>query len=354
MANLAHGQSRDLAARKAPYIWFPAVKAGSGADVFVERLVAGLHAAGVEAEITWFAHSYELAPFLLKLHRPPAGANIIHSNAACAFAFTGWGLPVVATEHHYVLDPDFDPYKTVLQRAYHRLWIGPWTHRSYRTSTALTAVSQFTANAVTRSHPSAAPAVIPHWLDYQLFSPMDAPVRQAGPFRLLFVGNFSRRKGGDVVEELARRLGDDFEIACTAGLRGGRSQAPTGIRVLGQLSRLELVEAYRSCDAVLVPSRYEGFGYAALEAMACSKPVVGFRSGAIAEVLDDAGSELLVEIDDIDRLEACCRLLAKDRALVEHAGAEGRRRAVGCYSQENAIAAYVDLYDSLLNPKAKQ
>ncbi len=352
MSTFTRGEVLDCATRKAPSIWFPAVKANSGADVFVERLVAGLQAAGVEAEITWFAHAYELAPFLLGLHRPPAGANIIHSNAACAFAFTGWGLPVVATEHHYVLDRDFDPCKTALQRAYHRLWIGPWTHRSYRMSTALTAVSQFTAQAVARARPGTVLRPIPNWLDYRRFSPDPAPRHREGVFKLLFVGNPSRRKGGDVVEQLAGRLGPGFEIICTAGLRGGRVHHSDNIRVLGRLSQDELVETYRDCDAVLVPSRYEGFGYAALEAMACAKPVVGFRSGAIAEVVGSEAGGLLCDIDDIDGLEARCRSLAEDRALAERIGTAGRERALLNFGMERAIPAYLALYDELLRRSA--
>lgn len=40
---------------------------------------------------------------------------------------------------------------------------------------------------------------------------------------------------------------------------------------------------YQSVDAALVPTRYEEFGYVALEAMACGLPVVGFNSSGTSE-----------------------------------------------------------------------
>lgn len=330
-------------------VWLPSIRAGSGADVFVERLAEALQRAGVDVEVTWFAHLYELAPFALAMQRPPPRVNIIHSNAACAFAFKRWGLPVVATEHHYVLDEAFRRGKTLFQRIYHSLWVGPWTHLSYDCCDALTAVSHFTADAIARHRAGVRAQVISHWLDYQVFSPIanSSSEQDALPVRLLFVGNLSKRKGGDVVKELAHRLGDGFEVSYTGGLRRTALERRT-LRNLGRLSQKDLVEAYRGSDAVLVPSRYEGFGYSALEAMACGKPVIGFRCGAMSEVLGDVGKHLLVDIDDIDGLVACCHQIASDRECSRRIGRAGRARAINVYSEDRAVSAYIDTYKTVL------
>lgn len=342
-------------------VWFPSIRAHSGADIFVERLANALQRAGVNVVVTWFSHAYELAPFALALTRPPDGVNVIHSNAACAFAFVHWGLPVVATEHHYVLDVAFRPYKSLFQHIYHQLWIGPWTHLSYRSCSALTAISHFTADVIERHCPGVQARVIPHWLDYYQFSPCasgsdggdEGYALSSVPVRLLFIGNLSRRKGGDVVAELARRLGSDFEISCTGGLR---NRAAEGGRVhnLGRLPQWELIEALRACDGVLVPSRYEGFGYAALEAMACEKPVIGFRCGGVQEVVGKEVDNFLVDIDDIDALEACCRQLKTERvAAARRLGRRGRARALSVYSEDRAVRSYIEIYRSLLAPVRK-
>ena len=52
-------------------------------------------------------------------------------------------------------------------------------------------------------------------------------------------------------------------------------------------------EIYCSADIVVIPSLYEGFGFAVGEVLACKKPVVTTDGGAIPEVISDCG--LVVE-----------------------------------------------------------
>lgn len=332
-------------------IWLPAIRAGSGADVFVERLAAALSARYVEVIVTWFSHRYELFPDLLRRVPSPAGVDIIHANAAQAFAFKRQGIPLVATELHYLLDPDYRPYKSLAQHLYHRLLIGKYLERSFTAADAITAISDFTADVLVRVPKVEVSRTIPLWIDMGLFSPAKALEASVGgkPFRLLFVGNNSRRKGADVLPELAKRLGADYEIRCTAGLR--QYMQATGvenIKVLGRLSEQELVNEYQRCDAVLVPSRYEGFGYAALEAMACAKPVVGFACGAVREVLGKDGEAFLADVDDVEGLAGRCRALAADGVLRRKIGESGRLRAAVAFSEESAISAYLELYQGLV------
>jgi glycosyltransferase involved in cell wall biosynthesis len=331
-------------------VWLPAVRAGSGADVFTERLADALRRRGVNANVTWFPHLSELVPDIWRFCRPPEGTQIIHANSAYAFAFKRHKIPLVITEHHYTLDPAYRPYTTMAQQLYHRGLVGPYMRRSYAAADAVTTDSLFTARVLAEVAGVRATRTIPLWVDYEEFSPAAVAPTEASrvPFRMLFVGNASARKGADLIAPLAHRLGAGFEIRCTGGLRHGKSEAAQdNVRPLGRLSREELVREYRSCDAVLVPSRYEGFGYAALEAMACAKPVVGFRCGAIEEVVEDGETGLLCEIDDIDMLERNCRHLAENPALAAAFGVSGRRRATWQFSERRAMDDYIDLYRSL-------
>ncbi|MGH8147750.1 MAG: glycosyltransferase family 4 protein [Rhodanobacteraceae bacterium] len=334
-------------------MWFPAVRAGSGADVFTMRLADALRLCGVSATITWFPHWSELAPDLLRAVRPPAGTDVIHANSAYAFSFRRNGVPLVATEHHYPLDPAYRPYKSMAQHLYHRALIGPYLHRSYACADAITTDSRFTADVLRRVAGVEASRTIPLWVDYDKFSPAPAAPGSDGRFRLLFVGNASRRKGADVIPLLGHRLGADFEIRCTSGLRADRRDGGGGnITLLGRLTEGQLINEYRTCDAVLVPSRYEGFGYTALEAMACGKPVVGFRCGAVDEVVAEGETGLLGGIDDLDALEKNCRRLASDIATARAFGQAGRGRATAIFTEDRAIDAYLAIYQSLLAGEA--
>ena len=280
--------------------------------------------------------------------QPPAGTDIIHANSGNAFAFKRKGIPLVVTEHHYVLDPAYRLYKSTAQHIYHRTLIGAYLHRSYACADAITTDSRFTADVLMRVARVKASCTIPLWVDYEKFSPSQEDAKPKPRFRLLFVGNGSRRKGGDVIPILGHRLGPGFEIRCTSGLRTDRrGDAGGNITLLGRLTEDQLIQEYRTCDAVLVPSRYEGFGYAALEAMACGKPVVGFRCGAVDEVVAEGETGLLCDTDDLDALEAYCRRLALDRSEVVQFGHAGRVRAMTVFTEGRAIDAYIALYQSL-------
>ncbi|MGH8146231.1 MAG: glycosyltransferase family 4 protein [Rhodanobacteraceae bacterium] len=330
-------------------VWFPAARAGSGADVFTERLAAALTRRGVRAIISWFPHWSEITPDLFRLASAPAGTNVIHANSAYAFAFRRRGTPLVVTEHHYVLDPAYARYKSVAQHMYHRMLLDGYLHRSYASADAITTDSRFTAGVLEHAAGVATARVIPLWVDYDKFSPGEVEAKPHRPFRLLFVGNASRRKGADVIPVLARRLGSDFEIRCTAGLRAGQQDGMgSNVSLLGRLTQEHLIQEYRDCDALLMPSRYEGFGYSALEAMACGKPVVGFRCGAVEEVVAEGETGLLCNIDDLEALETDCRKLALDRSMAASLGRAGRVRAVAKFSEAQAVDAYMAVYQSLL------
>jgi glycosyltransferase involved in cell wall biosynthesis len=70
------------------------------------------------------------------------------------------------------------------------------------------------------------------------------------------------------------------------------------IHQVGYVDDETLVSLYRGADCLLHPSRYEGFGFPSLEAMACGVPVIAARGTAIEEVVGNAGA--LVDPDDFE------------------------------------------------------
>jgi len=99
--------------------------------------------------------------------------------------------------------------------------------------------------------------------------------------------------GIDVVRELEARgvkvrlvvLGDGPERT-----RLQRMVAHLPVRLLGHVSdRWEVAALLATADVLIAPGPIETFGLAALEALACGTPVVAHRSGALAEVIGEAG-----------------------------------------------------------------
>lgn len=101
------------------------------------------------------------------------------------------------------------------------------------------------------------------------------------------------------------------------------------VHFLGRLSDERLVDAYRSADAFVMPSRHEGFCLPVVEAMACGLPVVAARAGALPETVGDAG--LFFAPDDAGELAGRLRELlgpaGNGSPLAEELRQEGPHRA---------------------------
>ena len=94
-------------------------------------------------------------------------------------------------------------------------------------------------------------------------------------------------------------------------------------------SRAALVsEVYSSASIFVQPSIYEGFGYTAVEAMACGTALVATTGGALPEVVGpDGGAGLLVPTADPDAIAGAVARLLDDGDLRARLGTDGERGA---------------------------
>jgi glycosyltransferase involved in cell wall biosynthesis len=100
---------------------------------------------------------------------------------------------------------------------------------------------------------------------------------------------------------------------------------------------------------VVVPSRSESFGIAALEAMAVGKPVVATRVGGIPEVVVDGQTGLLVPPEDEEALCAAMHRLLGDRDLQLRLGRAGRLRVVEYFTADRMSARYEEVLGETLS-----
>jgi glycosyltransferase involved in cell wall biosynthesis len=102
---------------------------------------------------------------------------------------------------------------------------------------------------------------------------------------------------------------------------------------------------YRRATAVCLPSRYEGFGLPALEAMVRGAPVVTTTGSSLEEVVADAG--LLFSPGDVDTCASALERVFDDGALRTSLAAAGRQRA-GEFTWESTADAYAKAYEQAL------
>lgn len=126
------------------------------------------------------------------------------------------------------------------------------------------------------------------------------------------------------------------------------------VSFLGYRDRMERFMA--ACDIVVFPTQPElgeGFGLAALEAMAAGKPVVATRVASLPEVVADGVSGVLVEPGDIDGLGDALVRLAVDDRLRSRLGEAGRHRALELFSLEAMVDRTVAVYEEVLGGVAE-
>lgn len=330
-------------------IWLPAVKTSSGSDVYVQRLSTALQKRGIDVVVSWFHSGFELAPWLLRLVPPPRGVDIIHINSWHGPAFYRRGIPLVVTCHHVVHSQGYLGFVTPFQRLYHRLLVKRWEEYSMRRASRVIADSRFTADCIFEVFGRKDTEVIHLWVDTGRFVPAQGPKRRGnGPFRLLFLGNPIKRKGFDLLPEVMKRLGPEFVLYYTAGRSAVHLRdMPPNMICLGRLSQEGVIRELQRAHALLFPSRFEGFGYAALEAMACGVPVIAARSSAIPEVVEHEKTGILCEIDDVSGLVQACRLLAENEGLRLNLAGQAREAAVARFNEEELLSQYLRLYEAL-------
>jgi glycosyltransferase involved in cell wall biosynthesis len=108
----------------------------------------------------------------------------------------------------------------------------------------------------------------------------------------------------------------------------------------------DLSEYWQRCDVAAVPSDafIESFSMVTLEAMACGRPIVATRNGAIPELIVDGVTGTLVPPGNVDAL-ARALLAYAERPEMRHAhGAAARTRAIERFLIDDCARAYLDLF----------
>jgi glycosyltransferase involved in cell wall biosynthesis len=115
------------------------------------------------------------------------------------------------------------------------------------------------------------------------------------------------------------------------------------------LTHLELAELYRSVYLAVVPSVWdEPFGFVTIEAMSAGRPVVGYRVGAMPEIIEDGVSGRLVERGSVRGLTEAVLTLLREEETARKMGHAGRTRVEQRFDYRVMAGSYRKLLRKLV------
>jgi glycosyltransferase involved in cell wall biosynthesis len=194
--------------------------------------------------------------------------------------------------------------------------------------------------------------VVPYGFEPNLFSPSpDGDLH--GPFRILFCGQLTPRKG---VHHLVRGFSElelpNAELHLVgpvdpqlAELVREWSRLP-GVHLDGEAPKVELQAHYRRASVLVLPSVADAQPLVVLEAMACGLPAIVTTAMGSREIVRDGIDGFVVQPRDVDALKERLARLHSDRALLRSMAGSARERALEFtwHAYERRIARF---YESL-------
>ena len=174
--------------------------------------------------------------------------------------------------------------------------------------------------------------------------------------KLLFVGRLDRQKGVDVLLEAVRPLGEHVSVRIVgdpvvSGEPGlAASNRMPHVEFLGWQDKLGVAAQLNACDLVVMPSRWEGFGLVAIEAMRAGKPVIASAIGGLPEIVVDGVTGRLVTPGDAAALAAA--LSSIDAETLARMGQAGRVRFLARFTSNRTHDQLMQVYADALQGRA--
>jgi glycosyltransferase involved in cell wall biosynthesis len=303
-----------------------AVGTATGIGVYQRDLASALTSVGIDVRALsapridpWrFDRRVLWDQVLLPLQAARSGATLLHaSSGTMPFIRT---LPTIVTVH--------DMAWLRVQghtRSYARAYFGTLQARAYRHAAAIVCDSHFSASEYNELVDATArvdvvyPGVEPRFANLTR-RPDECPFA-------LVVGTVEARKNLLVLVEALPAIpylriistGPRTPYADEVRKRAAELGVANRIELRGYVTRDELDELYARATCALIPSRYEGFGYALAEAMSAGLPAIAARSSSLIEVANEQVA--LVDPDDVPGWTDAMRALLTDRGAAERSAA---------------------------------
>lgn len=181
---------------------------------------------------------------------------------------------------------------------------------------------------------------------------------ESSAVRLLYVGRLDYQKGIDLLfDALGSVQRDDIELTIigepvlnSRWWDNVRAKAPKNVVMTGWKERAELDQYYGHAHALVMPSRWEGFGLVAVEALRSGTPVLCNTAGALPDIVEDGVSGYHINFEDIKETISFFSRMTVDELIAMRKDARGRylREFTSIRMNERTLAMYQSVNEEQL------
>jgi glycosyltransferase involved in cell wall biosynthesis len=280
--------------------------------------------------------------------------DILHSHYA-----TGYGLwGTVRKEAPLIVTVWGTDIEDALSK---KFMIAPIVRRALISAKFVTSASRFLIERTIAFEKSVADKIhlIPFGVPIPEISNKKAARENEGMIRIIFAKGFRHAYAPDLVlKAFASACKEDNRLRLTI-IGGGPDQkrleklvselkVSDRVIIRGWQKMDETAHLIENADIMVMPSRRESFGVAALEAISYGVPVIASRVGGLPEIIRDGVNGILVPSDDIKALTGAILRLATDPQLRLRMGKAGHRIAAEEFDFENCLGRMEELYEKAL------
>ncbi|QJE94279.1 glycosyltransferase family 4 protein [Luteolibacter luteus] len=122
----------------------------------------------------------------------------------------------------------------------------------------------------------------------------------------------------------------------------------------GPVARPKIPEQIRSCDIVVLPSRWENFPFACWEMMAAGRAVIASNAGGMRDVIEDKVSGLLIPPHDPQAIMEAVLWLCEDKERVSRLGTAARARVLDLLNPERVLLQQTASYHRAIARRSKK
>lgn len=287
--------------------------------------------------------------------------DVVHAHAYGYFPTFAGALGKVLDRSAFVVTPHSDPGRpTAGKRAFDRIVPVATLRRADRVI-ALTETERRYLE-----HLGVAPeriAVIPNGVDTSEFAGLLPRSPDGDPVTVLFAGRcYPEQKGLEVLMKAfaslrdvpgvtLRVVGEDWGGYDTVRTLSRTLGLQERVTLVGKVDRATLLGEFQRADVFVLPSLFDSFPIAVLEAMAAGLPVVATRVGGVPDVVEDGRTGLLVPPGDSAALADGLRRLVREPATRRSMGQRGQERSRS-YSWSEILTRIKGVYDEAIAARA--